>query len=289
MKVLWLVTSSMCLEPTIGSLEYCQPCLWTETYRFDKNPNVDLGIMGTVETFQPDLVLYIGPANGPHLPQIETFKEIKKNRLIVNLCCDGSCPGWHPLLQTYASEDCFNLTINMDGGTSWPHRMEDFTMWHPIDPRPYRKWTLKDILLGFCGGKGSPDRSALIDALNKIITVGTRNENLGTYQDYADFMLRSQFALNMNLSGGGKPQWKNRVTEAGLARCCLLEPKDSPIAEFFKPGIDYLEYSSASDIERIISTTDPDSSATHGEFLRNKVMGQFHPKKFWDVLFKEIQ
>lgn len=293
-KILWLTTSSMNIEPVIGSLEAAEFDIDIEHYRYDhvqEGTFFDEDLTLKVGSVRPDLVFYIGSLEGPYMARSHVYHNIQEICPIVNIVFDGGCPfGW-PALKKFREDKCFSVVVNIDGNQDWPKGENDMTTLCPIDPRPYAKVAEKSIPFGFYGGSTSDDRAELLKKLKelKLIETAERDERLGSYQAYADFMLKCRMVLNMAKTGSGKTSHvKARVIESGLARACLLEPKDSPAKNWFKPGIDYLEYSSVDQLEDLVLSLDAADMQDVAESLHKKVITDHSPEKFYRKIFEKV-
>ena len=76
---------------------------------------------------------------------------------------------------------------------------------------------------------------------------------------------------------------KGRVVEVGMAGGLLLEMKGSPTPNFFTPGVDYLEWESMEEAHDIVNRMSerPDETEAFGMRLREKVLSNHGPDKFW--------
>ena len=85
-------------------------------------------------------------------------------------------------------------------------------------------------------------------------------------------------------------QVKGRVVESGLAAAVLLETKGAPTSEWFRPGLDYLEYSDQFEAEQIIRRLENEPEATQaiGESLRARILAEHTPARFWAKVFERI-
>jgi len=293
----------MNIEFVIGSLEYIREPHWEiEIVRYDaygEDKTNEIMIQKTLE-YSPDIILYISTAGGPYLPTIKTFKTLRDITTIAQICCDASCPGWHPLIKQYKENECFDLIANLDGCENWPHDDKDLTLISPVDPRPYLNasvnydsFSSRPIHCGFCGGDGSQYRRDILYHLlmNSALRVKPREEKIGTYQKYADFMMRCKIVINMSLSGSGlSRQVKGRVVETALAGACLLEDNGSATSKWFIPGEDYIEYEGKHNaLEIINSLYDNDITMFRcAENLRRKVMTEHSPKVIWNKVFSQL-
>ena len=290
-KILWLTTSSMSLEPIINSLQNYEVCE-EERIFFDKISDhyaADI-VDHQVEVFQPDAILYAGPANGPFMPNPLAIRRLRDKAPIVNIICDGGCPGSHPGIEAFQKAESFTFHVNIDGMTDWPHRQKDITTLCPIDSRYYeKKPPMQDIHLGFFGGDGHKERRDVLDSLGNQVVRGIRNEKYGSYQDYADFLMRCKYSLNMAANGSNSGMHcKARVIEVGLAGGCLLEQADSPINRYFEPDEDYLEWRSVYGIDTILKHTTEGRRQELAASLSRKVSLLYSARHFWGRVFDNI-
>jgi hypothetical protein len=282
MKILWLSTGTINCDPIIGSLESIKKPDWEITIHNYFTHGLDF-------TQHYDLILYISVSAGPHLPTITHLKEIKKHTSkFVHLCFDAACTDWHPLLELYRKEECFDVTINIDGNDMWPKGPRDFTWLAPIDPR-YFIPTEKITECGFCGGCASGVRQEIISYLKDklLITAHERVDAILNYNEYATFMCQCKMVVNMSQSGSGMQQVKARVIEAGLARACLFEPTHSVTSTWFTPEIDYVEYLDKEDLAYRIEVLKkrPEIVKIIANNLHKKVSIMYCPEVFWKKVF----
>lgn len=248
-------------------------------------------ILDTIKVIKPDVVLYIGAAGG-RVPSIETFWEIRTQAKLVHLCFDAGCPDWHPKLEEYKKAQAFDLTVNIDGNSHWPKNPWDLTLLCPIDATYYKASPVKDIHFGFQGGHASPSRIGIIEALTKQagLQIGVRNETMGTYQSFADFMLRCQVTLNLGRTGSGQAfHVKSRVLEAGYARCFLFEQAGSPIADWFVPNVDYVSFETADDLTEKLKALTRSEILRVSNNLHMKVTMNYSANWFWSKVIGALK
>lgn len=281
MKVLWLYSGSMNCEPIASTLP-------GDLFDFSKNPEDDphTKTLEKVEEVKPDLIIYAGAAEGPYFIKAETVSQMKAP--VIHFCCDASCPGWSPGLQYYRETVPFVFTVNIDGNDNWLKGPRDLTMWCPLDPSFYKPLP-KTIPFGWAGGLGSPDRKKMISEISDIVKVAPRNETWGSYHEYADFLSSCKITLNMARSGSGKSlQTKNRVREAGYAKCLLLEERGAPTSNWFTLGEDYLDYGSSSEVREIVSRVSDQTIERLAKNLQEKCLTLYSPKLFWDKVLSNL-
>lgn len=303
MKILWFSPTSIGIELFIGSLDYIREPDWKienikyDAYGIDRTNAIML--QKTLE-YSPDVILYISTHYSPYLPKKETFKALRNMASIVQICCDASDPPWYPLIEEYKINQCFDLIVNLDGNRNWPHDDKDVTWFAPVDPRPYsnvpvnyENFVSRPIHCGFSGGDGSPHRRETINHLlaNFALKVKPREEIVGTYQKYADFMLQCKSVINMSKSGSeASRQVKGRVVETALSGACLLEDKGSVTSDWFIPGEDYIEYENKEHLLEIVnSLRDNDEKMFRcAENLHRKIVNNHSPKIIWSKIFSQL-
>lgn len=298
-KLLFTSVSSMNLEPIVCGLEKAiKPKIDFQLYRYDEGKEaqyhydgeVDHNILKRFDSYKPDVVIYSGPAAGKCLPMNDTFAEMRKTAKVIALVCDGGCPNWHPLLQTYKDENLFDLIVNIDGNHDWPRRAHDLTFWGLIDPSYYNKTVEKTVPLGFAGGTGSKHRRDVLERLNRFrIELPNRNESWGTYQDYADFMLRTRAVINFPQTGSGKTtHLKYRIIESGFARCCVFEQSNPITKRYFDAGRDYVEYESVEHLQMLLEKTTEEEMRVCAKNLFDKVHKNYLPIRAWQTVFDSL-
>lgn len=233
---------------------------------FDINgtPN-DIAILEFAKELKPDVILYTGGIDGLGLPSEQTFRDLRKITKSVMLQGDFADPPFHPVLERYKDQDCFDLYVAMDGVLDSPVDLVTLT---PVELKPYEGDLERTIRCGFTGNHVNRERyDLLLDmfgtedirsaVLHKIPSLVLRERDLtGVYEDYVDFMKTCEMMVNTSLAGSGLVDHvKGRVLEAAFAGCALLETAGSPTKDWFPPELFY-SYDSPSDAERIIQEAD---------------------------------
>lgn len=298
MKILWLTPSDMLTEQYHGSLTYLgyEPVL----YRYDRHGSPpDRGMLQAVDEAQPDIMLYISQAGGPWCASPDTFRRIRDKAPLVHLCLDAFDIGFDPLLTEYREKGCFTFTVACDGGAHNPANV-DWIGFHPVDPRPYQKQRPvleRPILLGTCGGFPYGLRKEVFERLRDKcgMVVKPREEVYGSYQRYANFLMQCQIVLDCALSAGGHGgagpyarTLKTRAIEVGLAGACLLEIQDCALANWARPGEDYLPYGNAEGAENVFRylITHRDQLHAQAQRLQDVVRTRMSPEIFWSTVFE---
>lgn len=301
-KVLWLTTASMNIEPVMNSLASVEDFdLEIDHFMFEGlngKGGLDEAILFEVQKSKPDVIFYIGAVAGPDVPLPATFNAVQKQAPLVHMVFDGGCPDWWSLLKHYREKKCFSLTVNIDGSHDWPKSDGDITILCPIDPRPYNREVEKDIRLGFYGSSNCDERREVLEALSGLgLVTRERNETFGSYEPYADFMLRTKIVVNMAGTGSGKATHvKARVIESAYAGACLLEPKHSPTSRWFKPSphrlgcpdYDYIEYSSSHHLVEILNNLEEETAKAVGLNLKGRVLAEHSPLQVYSKIFYKL-
>jgi hypothetical protein len=256
-----------------------------------------------VKEYAPDFIVYIGTRWGQQ-PSIAALAKI--NSLIapmVHICSDAADPPWWELLLAYHYAGAFALQVAIDGSRKWPLAETQMTALTPVDPAtfpPFKPHAERGIACGYAGNAGSgggSKRTGMLSALLGVPPVGTlidlriRSNLPNTYEAYCDYLGKCRMSLNIAHSGTeATMQVKGRVVESGLAGACLLENKGAPTSEWFRPGIDYLEYADQFDAEKIIRRLENEPAETQaiGEALRAAVLKDHTPEKFWNRIFERV-
>lgn len=303
MKVLWLINNSMMLEATANSIQD----VVTNQIKIYKNGGClpkDRGLpecLLAIEEHKPDVIFFIGAGNGPDVWHPDDLKKIKEKAKFIHICVDGGCPGWWSVLELYKENNCFDLTVSIDGSYKSPAGTVDLVTLTPGWELPYKfggsvkRFKDKDYYpsnsmpldmrpeqLGFMGGLGSQERQDIVGKLihlNLLTFNNARSEAWGTYKAYAEFMCCCQSVLNLARTGMNLHYMhvKNRVIETALAKACLFEQKGSPIHHWFVKDEDYLEWESPYDVMKLLAVSDKQKIANS---LNAKVK-EFHSPAVW--------
>lgn len=299
MKVLWLSPSDMVTEWAIGSLESINGDGRFEVgiLRYDRiGTPVDRGMLDRVCRDRPDIVLYISQAAGPYVAGPSTFKTICGCAPLVHLCLDAGDTGFTPLLTKYRDEGCFTYTVACDGCAAGP---VDAVSFHPVDPRPFiGQAAVVDRCLPFGTAGGFPYglRRETIEALkqNCGLYIKPREENYGSYQRYAHFLMSCQIVVDCALSAGGfdgkgpyARTLKTRAIEVGLAGACLLELRGCALSKWAVEDIDYATYETADEAVEVARglMANPDKAQGMAERLSRVVREKMNPTIFWSQVF----
>lgn len=290
MKALCLITGTPNCETLWRSFE----CLGHECHphRYDDRPHdrhnelVDLAL-----SLRPDVIIYIGAieqsAHCKPVPTVETLLRLRDCAPSVHLCGDASDRPWWDWLLKYDAAGCFSAQVSMDGNNETPISQfaNGLVLLSPMDVRPFhpKSWNERTTKLGLVGGQGHSRRQALImDLQRREILTFTDHNHGASYERMAELMCTTKVTLNSPFNGtGDRTHVKGRVIEAGLAGCCLFEGAESPTANWFTPGQDYLEYQNNEHVIQLINETSDEQLCTMAQRFHGRVMAEHHPQVFW--------
>lgn len=285
----------MTTQPVMGGLESLERHDIT-TVVYNHLPSIDGGFLDAVDNVRPDVVLYLGNNDPRLMASNRTFQKMRKLAKTVLLAFDASDATWTPVLESYRNEECFSLTVNIDGNDNWPKGSRDYTALTPTDPRPYRDQTHlgeRPVRFGFAGGYSSPSRAEIVNYLRAEagLVVPKRDEVYGSYRAYARFMASCQFVLNVPFSGSDNAkQVKGRVIEAGMAGCVLLEMTGAATENWFDSALDYARYTSKEHILDLLAELQhfPGAADMLATNLYTQVRKNHAPEVFWAKLFGSL-
>jgi hypothetical protein len=302
MKILWLSPSDMILEFVEGSLESLDHQHEVRVHRYDKHGSPpDRAMLQAADEFKPEVILYVSQAAGPWLASPSTFKRLSDRYKTVHLCLDAFDIGFAPLLEIYAREHAFTLTVACDGGNAGP---VDYVSFHPVDPRPYaypgKRHVERSFALGTCGGFPYGLRKEVCDRLvaNCGMVVKPREEKWGSYGRYARFLGECRIVLDCALSAGGfdgkgpyARTLKTRAIEVGLAGACLLELRGAAIENHFDDLTPpFLRYEDGDDAERWVRNLQkyPETTQVLADAYAAKIRSHLSPRVFFDELGRRL-
>lgn len=255
------------------------------------------GLPGLVESIDPDVVVLFGALEGHHgspIPPVEVLAEIGAARLLVHLCFDGAEPLWWDQLARYYDHGRFALQVNIDGVRTGPIGERGLTTLCPIDSRSYSAhvpWSARTIPLGFAGNTHGGTRAAMLHELISRGLLTHRMRDIDGPEGYRDFMKSCRCAWNNPMTGGTTSKHvKARIAEAALAGCLVFEEAGSPLADWYKPGEDYVAYRDADDIARKLDFV-MDHQAVAEDMAREfraKVTANHSPSVFWGAVFHRL-
>lgn len=279
MKALFITTETIdCLNHVSAWNSFQIPA---EHYQFKyRGIRNDWQILETAEGTKPGVIFYIGAHVGVALPKPATFRELRDMAPVIHLCSDAMDVPWHPMLEMYAAEKCFDLQVSIDGARYAPVDLATIT---PVNPVPFVR-VVRDIRCGFSGTVGGP-RGDIIRALGDSIRLRDRG---GAYSTHGWFMSRCKMVLNVSFTGSGKLHHiKGRVLEAGWAGCCLLEDQDSPIGDWFPEG-SYIKYRDAAHAKELIETLDDETIKRTAALLAKTVREKYTAEQIYGEMINAV-
>lgn len=297
MKILSFSTSCIIGEWFNGSLASLNEHE-IATVAYDKiGAPPDRAMLNFADALKPDLILYVATAGGPFLPSVGTFARLKNIAPVVNICFDAGDVGFRPLLEAYAEAKCFSLVVACDGCNDGP---VDLVSFHPVDPRPYAfnvPLEHRPIALGTCGGFPPGFRGSVKDHLMKHagLVMKPREEKVGSYQRYADFMMRCRVVFDCAVSAGGEHgqgpfarTLKTRAIETGLAGACLLELRGCALNKWAEENRDYMTYETAEEgVDKAHYLADNvDVAKIMAANLHKIVTERMSPRVFYDQVMR---
>lgn len=294
-KALWISWSFITGEPWHKSLEaylgHESPIHW-----YDRSYPCDRGCLDAADRERPDVIIYTGMAAWEKTPTIDTFRRLGKTAPIIHISGDLSDPPYIPYLEVYNEAKCFWRSVNIDGNDEWPKGPNDITTLSPIAPQFFtgaKPIAERPINFGFAGGYSSPSRQEIINPLvaHAGLVLKPYDHRYGTYQAYADFLMKCKIVLNIPFSGSDAVrQVKGRVLESALAGCCLLDHAESKARKWFRLPIEFISYETpeqAAEIVRILAT-DPITMQWTSDNLRRRVLTEHSPDVFWPRVFQGL-
>lgn len=269
---------------------------------------MDEQIVAKAKEYSPDVIVYIGSRWG-ELVEIPNLLRLREIAPTVHICSDAADKPWHDLIEEYDAAQCFALQVAIDGNRFWPleGKPGGLTALTPFNPHRFPNPPLahasREILLGYGGNLGGgpskkrgwvpSHRRKNIDAL--VMRFGMkfreRNDEQGSYGKYAAFLSNCRFSVNFPWTGTQESmQVKGRVVETALAGAVLLEHSGAPTRDWFEVGADFLEWDSPRTVGEILERLRdlPEESQAMGLRLRERVLAEHSPSRFWGRIFDRI-
>jgi hypothetical protein len=112
------------------------------------------------------------------------------------------------------------------------------------------------------------------------------------YELYRKFLSSCRVGFNCASTGGivGGKHVKHRCLEVAAAGALLLEERGSPLADWFVPGEDYLEYSGIEEVHERVNWAhaNPAEAQAIAAQLREKVVLDHSPAVFWSQVMERL-
>ena len=248
-------------------------------------------IVREVAESAPQVIFYIGSV-GPGLPSTDCLRKLREIAPSIHICFDGVERDWHPLVEGYRADGCFNLQVTIDGAHSAP---VDLVTTAPVDPRAFEgEAPLRDIRCGCSGNIGLTGpahdipcdprgfilyplmKYDLVTFRQRVVTGGAKS-----YPAHVNFMRRCKMIINTSFSGSGLAHHlKQRVIESAFAGCAHLEDEESPIAKWF-PKDCYFLYRDAWRAGEFIRSVSEKEMAESGRLREAYARKHYTPEKVY--------
>jgi len=283
MRATFLTTGTNDLEKITGAWD-CFNDIPSQRVTFDHNaPAIDGSILiNRVLATEPDVVFYIGSCHGRGNPSDRTLKELRLSGDfdLIHICCDAGDPPWHPVLERYAQNKCFDRQVSIDGVMAAP---VDFVTLTPIDLRPYEVPVKKEHLCGFAGNIGSPYRSQLVRKLMRSNDLKfLKRTPTASYKEYVHFVQSCRVILNIPITGSTTMMHvKGRVLEAIFAKCALIEMKGSPAFNWFPQSRNNIWEFDDDNLDGILNGLTESEIESRWEPLYNEAIEKYHPRNIF--------
>ncbi len=267
--------------------------------RYDLPGLSDETLSGRVKEENPDLIVYIGSRWGQQ-PSAAALASINAHVApMVHICSDAADTPWHDALRNYHQQSSFAVQVAIDGSHKWPTSAQNLTLLTPVDPKMFGEpapHAQRSIICGYAGnpGAGVGNRTKMLSellALKVIDQLHIRSNLPHTNEMYNRVLGLCRMSVSIAWTGTeAATHVKGRVLESALAGALLLETKGSPTSYWFRPGLDYLEYETADDALDIVRRLERDPEATQAMALslRERVMREHSPSKFWHRILDRI-
>src|SRR5258706_7134189 len=227
----------------------------------------------------PDFIVCVGaldwgPGVSNPIPKPDVLRRFRDVAPTILLCGDTADSAWWSTLDSYATSECFNVIVSMDGAE---YKDLVYPKLTPVDIRDYKPlpWGERPHLIGCNGGPGG-ERGHMIQVLNAATPGG-----VVTAPEMARFICGCKVIVNGPRNGTGNADHvKGRVVEAGFGGACLLERMNAATARWFEPGFYYVEYNDPEDGARKLEwiRTHDEEARLIAASLHYKVMKEHHPK-----------
>lgn len=296
MKALALITYTDC-ENKWRSIEAAGHEVLVETY--DNRPHDrHRELCDLARSYQPDFIMLVGAVEWCHgrpCPQNDVLLELQSIAPFVLMCNDAADPPWWSTLENYMKHNCFSLIVSIDGRLDTPLKDYDRAMHKltPIDCRPFeslfKPWEEKRTPFGMVGGLGGGGRGQAVNFLQQHglhYISGSSGPGGRLYDDMAQIVCDFKCGFVWPQTGSGQSTHvKGRVIEHGFGGACVFDKIDSPTAQWFVPGEEFIQYETPEHAAELFKNTPDEKFKEIAGRFHEKVVRLHHPKVFWhDVL-----
>jgi hypothetical protein len=251
-----------------------------------------------IEEANPDWVFMIGvnDAGVGVVAPLHLLVEMTRRWPVVVMYCDGSEIDWYKQIEEYSTQCTFALHVNIDGAAIGPITKYGITTLCPIDDELFQPlpWESRIIKTGFCGGWAAESTHSRGKVTQELVDSGAIHaicRPFRIYAAYRRFLCNCQIIWNHAASGSDDHlHVKARVVEATFAGALVMEQIDSPLANWFTPGVDYLTWH---DPGSVVSGTkwameNPETVKAMIAGMRAKMVKQHSARTFWTRVCERI-
>ena len=217
--------------------------------------NIDKALLHYVSNNRVEMIVFSLLGESDLNPSEDTYTKLKQAGIkLVFMWPDTS--DW-AIRNIMSLRDIADINISWDNATSDKHSNIIFPdnhrfLWVPQDNEMFRP-VEQTIPVSFVGSI-YPDRHQALSQSKSAILIagGQRGTKLTPYQ-YAHIVRSSKIGINFSMSPC-QTYWqtKGRVYEILASRSMLLEYKNPATSKYLSPGQDYIEFSSASELDDAI-------------------------------------
>lgn len=281
-----------------------------------KRVKMDREALAAARDFAPDVILGILAHEGDWMLSDETMAELNTIAPAIHILFDATDPPWRiaqpPFgnIHRYHANKCFDLTVAIDGGREWPgdefyngpDKIPGMTKLTPLDPRYFlgghdMAFNERPYPVGYAANAGGWIRGALVERLKAhyaskaMFGLRLRDDQPGSYRQYADFLRHCRVMINVPFTGSGAAKHvKGRVIESGYAGCALMEWKNEATRHWVTPRYEMLEYES---VEELLDLSEwlaghPKVGAEMAAALQRRMLTEHNPVKFWGDVFERV-
>lgn len=297
MKIIVLTTGTNNTLPLYEPLKDLGHAVTVITYDAMSYDEHD-GLPATIRKARPDFVLYIGAIEEHHgkpVVSADVLGEIGAAVRLVHLCCDGAEPYWWEQLDRYYDVGRFALQINIDGMRTGPIGDRGMTVIPPTDLSKFKNkpWGERSVLCGFSGGLHAGRHNLFLPLAAKGLLHRRARLDGSGYDEFRAYIEDCKIGINAAQTGGGVGGLHVKYRASGElpgAGCLVLETAGSPLADWFVPGEEYLEYQDADDAEAKIEWARRHQREARAMALRmrKRVEEEHSPAVFWSQVFDRL-
>lgn len=231
----------------------------------------------------------------PYNPSLDIFKKLNELGIQMFFIWHDIGPGWGDstirqigeLAELHISVDNSSLahqTVQLPNLIYIP-APQDESIFYP---------QVQDIPISFIGSQRVQHRvqylQTLIKEIPEMVIYGGQRETRCTIELYAELIRRSKIGINFCYHSLGYCQTKGRVSEILASGSLLLEEKNLMTPNFFRPGEEYVEYTTLEDLVDkaryyLSNNKEREEISSAG---RRAYMEKYSTKCFWDMIFSKI-